>query len=246
MKTYTSHKFWFIVGSQLMYGPEVLEQVRAHAKIMTDFFNQSDAVPAPVIQPGIATSPEDIVALFRKANADPECAGIITWMHTFSPSKMWVQGLVENTRPLLHLHTQFNRDIPWDSIDMDFMNLNQSAHGDREHGFIHARLGTARKVVVGYWQDPEVLARIGAWMRAAVAFADGKAMRVARLGDNMREVAVTDGNKVSAQIQFGWQDSVRLASEWLWSVRGRETPVFGDTKRSRLSDSGIRGALRYR
>jgi L-arabinose isomerase len=205
MKTYTSHKFWFIVGSQLMYGPEVLEQVRAHAKIMTDFFNQSDAVPAPVIQPGIATSPEDIVALFRKANADPECAGIITWMHTFSPSKMWVQGLVENTRPLLHLHTQFNRDIPWDSIDMDFMNLNQSAHGDREHGFIHARLGTARKVVVGYWQDPEVLARIGAWMRAAVAFADGKAMRVARLGDNMREVAVTDGNKVSAQIQFGWQ-----------------------------------------
>ena len=205
MKTYTSHKFWFIVGSQLLYGPDALEQVTAHAKIMTDFFNQTDAIPAAVIQPGIATSSEDIVALFRKANADPECAGIITWMHTFSPSKMWIGGLLENQRPLLHLHTQFNRDIPWDSIDMDFMNLNQSAHGDREHGFIHARLRTARKVVVGYWQDPEVLAHIAAWMRAAAAFADGKTMRVARLGDNMREVAVTEGNKVSAQIQFGWQ-----------------------------------------
>ncbi len=225
MKTYPSHKFWFIVGSQLLYGPGTLEQVSAHARIMTDFFNQSDAIPAAVIQPGIATSPEDIVALFRKANADPECAGIITWMHTFSPSKIWIQGLMENQRPLLHLHTQFNRDIPWDSIDMDFMNLNQSAHGDREHGFIHARLRAARKVVVGYWQDPEVLARIGAWMRAAVAFADGKALRVARLGDNMREVAVTEGNKVSAQIQFGWQVNgygVSEVAERLSSVTEKE------------------------
>lgn len=205
MKTYTAHKFWFIVGSQTLYGPEVIEQVRAHVKVMTEFFNQSEAIPAMVVQAGVATSPEDIVTLFRKANADPECAGVITWMHTFSPSKMWIQGLLENTRPLLHLHTQFNRDIPWDSIDMDFMNLNQSAHGDREHGFIHARLRTSRKVVVGYWKDPEVLAHIAAWMRAAVAFADGKALKVARLGDNMREVAVTEGNKVSAQIQFGWQ-----------------------------------------
>jgi L-arabinose isomerase len=204
MKAFDSHVFWFVVGSQTLYGPKVLEQVNAHALRIAEFLNQNAAIPASVV-PAVVTSPEEITSLFRKANADPACAGIITWMHTFSPSKMWIQGLSENAKPLLHLHTQFNRDIPWDSIDMDFMNLNQSAHGDREHGFIHTRLKTLRKVVVGYWQDELVLNRIAAWMRAAVAFADGKTAKVARLGDNMREVAVTEGNKVSAQIQFGWQ-----------------------------------------
>jgi len=204
MKAFDSYAFWFVVGSQTLYGPEVLEQVNAHALRIAEFLNQNAAIPATVV-PAVVSSPEGITSLFRKANADPSCAGIITWMHTFSPSKMWIQGLSENAKPLLHLHTQFNRDIPWDSIDMDFMNLNQSAHGDREHGFIHTRLKTLRKVVVGYWQDELVLNRIAAWMRAAVAFADGKTAKVARLGDNMREVAVTEGNKVSAQIQFGWQ-----------------------------------------
>lgn len=204
MKAFDSYAFWFVVGSQTLYGPEVLEQVNAHALKIAEFLNQNAIIPATVV-PAVVTSPEEITSLFRKANADPGCAGIITWMHTFSPSKMWIQGLSENAKPLLHLHTQFNCDIPWDSIDMDFMNLNQSAHGDREHGFIHTRLKTLRKVVVGHWQDASVLDRIAAWMRAAVAFADGKTAKIVRLGDNMREVAVTEGNKVSAQIQFGWQ-----------------------------------------
>ncbi len=204
MKTFDSFHFHFIVGTQTLYGPMVIEHVRAHAAAMAAFFNEHELMPARVI-PEVVTSPEEIVSAFRKANADPACAGIITWMHTFSPSKMWIGGFAENAKPLLHLHTQFNREIPWDSIDMDFMNLNQSAHGDREHGFIQTRMGLARKVVVGYWQDDDVLNRIAAWMRGAVAFADGRLSRVARLGDNMREVAVTDGNKVSAQIRFGWQ-----------------------------------------
>lgn len=204
MKIFDSYAFWFVVGSQTLYGPEVLKQVNSHALKIAEFLNQNTLIPATVV-PSVATSPEEITSIFRKANADPSCAGIITWMHTFSPSKMWIQGLSENAKPLLHLHTQFNRDIPWESIDMDFMNLNQSAHGDREHGFIHTRLKTLRKVVVGHWQDTSVLNRIAAWMRAAVAFADGKTAKIVRLGDNMREVAVTEGNKVSAQIQFGWQ-----------------------------------------
>ncbi len=150
------------------------------------------------------TGSEAVLEAVRAANADPSCAGVITWMHTFSPSKMWIAGLLELRRPLCHLHTQFNRDIPWDSIDMDFMNLNQSAHGDREHGFIGARLRLPRKVVVGHWRDPRVLERLGGWMRAAAAFADGRDLRVVRFGDNMREVAVTEGDKVEAQVKFGW------------------------------------------
>ncbi len=204
MKLFSNYTFWFAVGTQTLYGSEVIAQVTGHAKKMAAFFNDNATIPATVV-PMVVTSPEEITSFFRKANADPNCAGIMTWMHTFSPSKMWIQGLLENTKPLLHLHTQFNREIPWDTIDMDFMNLNQSAHGDREHGFIHTRLGKKRKVVVGFWQDDNVLERIALWMRAAVAFADGKTSKVSRLGDNMREVAVTDGNKVAAQMKFGWQ-----------------------------------------
>ncbi|MEJ5184459.1 MAG: L-arabinose isomerase, partial [Rectinemataceae bacterium] len=204
MKTFDTYCFHLIVGTQTLYGPAVIEQVRSHAATIAAFFNEHPRMPATVL-PEVVTSPEEIAAAFRKANADPACAGIITWMHTFSPSKMWIRGFAENTKPLLHLHTQFNRDIPWSSIDMDFMNLNQSAHGDREHGFMQTRMGLARKVVVGFWQDEEVVSRIAAWMRAAVAYADGMVSRVVRLGDNMREVAVTEGNKVSAQMTFGWQ-----------------------------------------
>jgi L-arabinose isomerase len=198
-------EYWFIVGSQDLYGEETLKKVAEHARIMADEFCSDPLLPGRVVLKPTAITPNAIRGLFEEANAAKDCAGIITWMHTFSPSKMWIQGLAHNRKPLLHLHTQFNRDIPWASIDMDFMNLNQSAHGDREHGYIHARMRLPRKVVAGFWQDPEIRRRIGVWMRAAAARKDGMDSVVLRLGDNMREVAVTEGDKVEAQIKFGWQ-----------------------------------------
>jgi len=198
-------EYWFIVGSQDLYGEETLKQVAENSKIMADDFNSDPLLPGKIILKQTAITPQMIRCLFEEANADKNCAGIITWMHTFSPSKMWIQGLSINRKPLLHLHTQFNRDIPWASIDMDFMNLNQSAHGDREHGYIHARMRLPRKVIAGFWQDKEVRRRMSVWMRAAAARKDGMESSVLRLGDNMREVAVTEGDKVEAQIKFGWQ-----------------------------------------
>ena len=199
------YEYWFIVGSQDLYGEDTLKQVAAHARIIADEFNQDPLLPGTVVLKPTAITPQAIRGLFEEANASGSCAGIITWMHTFSPSKMWIHGLAINRKPLLHLHTQFNRDIPWASIDMDFMNLNQSAHGDREHGYIHARMRLSPKVVAGFWQEGEVRRRIGVWMRAAAARLDGMNSVVLRLGDNMREVAVTEGDKVEAQIKFGWQ-----------------------------------------
>jgi L-arabinose isomerase len=198
-------EYWFIVGSQDLYGDETLKKVAEHSRIMADDFNNDPLLPGTIVLKPTAVTPAGIRALFEEANAAGACAGIITWMHTFSPSKMWIQGLTANRKPLLHLHTQFNRDIPWASIDMDFMNLNQSAHGDREHGYIHARMRIPGKVVAGFWQDKELRRRIGVWMRAAAARKDGYDSVVLRLGDNMREVAVTEGDKVEAQIKFGWQ-----------------------------------------
>jgi L-arabinose isomerase len=198
-------QFWFVVGSQDLYGEETLARVAEHAKIMAAGFSADAGLPGSIVFKPVAKSPADIRRVFEEANSSPSCAGVVTWMHTFSPSKMWIAGLAANRKPLLHLHTQFNRDIPWATIDMDFMNLNQSAHGDREHGFIHARMRTGRKIVVGHWQDPEVRRRMGLWMRAACAVTDGKDSVVIRWGDNMREVAVTEGDKVEAQIRFGWQ-----------------------------------------
>ncbi|MFA6504776.1 MAG: L-arabinose isomerase [Treponemataceae bacterium] len=199
------YEFWFIVGSQDLYGEVTLAQVAEHAKKMAAGFAGDPALPGSMVLKPTVLTPAGIRRVFEEANASPSCAGIITWMHTFSPSKMWIAGLSINNKPLLHLHTQYNRDIPWASIDMNFMNLNQSAHGDREHGYIHARMRLPRKVVVGHWEDPEVRRRMGVWMRAAAAVADGKSSVVARWGDNMREVAVTEGDKVEAQIKFGWQ-----------------------------------------
>jgi L-arabinose isomerase len=199
------YEFWFIVGSQDLYGDEALKQVAANARVMADELAKDPALPGTLVLKPVAITPQVIRKLFAEANADENCAGIITWMHTFSPSKMWIQGLAINSKPILHLHTQFNRDIPWDSIDMDFMNLNQAAHGDREHGYIYARMRLPRKVVAGHWQEHEVRRRIGVWMRAAAAAHDGKSAVVLRLGDNMREVAVTEGDKVESQIRFGWQ-----------------------------------------
>ncbi|SFB20824.1 L-arabinose isomerase [Cohnella sp. OV330] len=199
VKPYT---FWFITGSQHLYGPETLEEVAAHSREIAEAL--TERVSYPVLFKPVVTTPEEIRRVLNEANADEDCAGVITWMHTFSPAKMWIAGLTELRKPLLHLHTQYNRDIPWDSIDMDFMNTNQAAHGDREYGFIGARLGIARKVVVGHWTNEDVHARVGAWQRTAVAWNESKRLKVVRFGDNMRQVAVTEGDKVEAQIKFGW------------------------------------------
>jgi L-arabinose isomerase len=195
---------WFVTGSQHLYGPETLQKVAAHSQEIAAALNTSPAIPVRVVFKPVLTSPEAISALFQEANTTSACVGIITWCHTFSPSKMWINGLGLLRKPLAHFHTQFNRDIPWSTIDMDFMNLNQAAHGDREHGFIMSRLRLNRKVVVGYWKEDSARRQLGAWARAAAAWHDWQGARFARFGDNMREVAVTEGDKVAAQIRFGY------------------------------------------
>ncbi|WP_102028098.1 L-arabinose isomerase [Salirhabdus sp. Marseille-P4669] len=198
------YEFWFVTGSQYLYGDEALNQVEEHSQVMVNTLNKDGNFPFPIQFKKVLTNAEDIHRLMLEANYDENCAGIITWMHTFSPAKMWIAGLKALTKPLLHLHTQYNRDIPWKDIDMDFMNLNQSAHGDREYGFITTRLDIARKVVVGHYENKDVTNKIANWMQTAVAIVEGPNIRVARFGDNMRNVAVTDGDKVEAQIKFGW------------------------------------------
>ena len=199
------YEFWFVVGSQFLYGSEVLETVAKRAKEMTDKLNASGNLPCKIIYKVTAKTNEEISDVIREANHDEKCAGIITWCHTFSPSKMWINGLANLQKPWCHFATQYNREIPNDEIDMDFMNLNQAAHGDREHGFIGARLRAARKIIAGYWQDEDVQKRLGKWQRAAVGAAFSRKLKVMRFGDNMREVAVTEGDKVEVQIKLGWQ-----------------------------------------
>ena len=199
------YEFWFVVGSQFLYGPEVLEIVAARAKEMADTMNKSGVLPCKVVYKVTAKTPEEISNVVKEANYQDKCAGLITWMHTFSPSKMWIDGLSKLQKPYCHFATQYNREIPNDEIDMDFMNLNQAAHGDREHGFIAARLRMPRKVIMGYWQDEDVLKRLGDWMRSAVAAAFSRSLKVMRFGDNMRNVAVTEGDKVGVQMKLGWQ-----------------------------------------
>ncbi|GIP21578.1 L-arabinose isomerase [Paenibacillus sp. J22TS3] len=198
------HSFWLVTGSQHLYGPETLKEVAEHSRIIAEQLDQDTRFAFPIVFKPIVTTPDEIYKLILEANSDESCAGIVTWMHTFSPAKMWIAGLSQLQKPLLHFHTQFNRDIPWETMDMDFMNLNQSAHGDREYGHIGARLGITRKIVVGHWEDGEVRDGIAGWMRTAAAFAESRKLKVARFGDNMREVAVTDGDKVEAQIKLGW------------------------------------------
>ena len=195
---------WFVTGSQGLYGPQVLEQVAQHSQEIASALSLAPAIPVTVVFKPVLTNPDAIHRLCLEANSTPNCVGLITWMHTFSPAKMWIAGLTALKKPLAHLHTQYNRDIPWAEIDMNFMNLNQAAHGDREYGFIVSRLRLNRKVVVGHWQDPEVQASLGAWARAACGWHDLQGARVARFGDNMREVAVTEGDKVEAQIRLGY------------------------------------------
>lgn len=195
---------WFITGSQHLYGPETLQQVAEHSQKIADTFNKSKSIPVQVKFKPVVKTPEEIYNICMEANTAKNCIGIITWMHTFSPAKMWINGLKILQKPLLHLHTQFNRDIPWSTIDMDFMNLNQSAHGDREFGFMMSRMRMERKVVVGFWQDNAVQEKINTWCRAAAGWNDMQNGKFVRFGDNMRQVAVTDGDKVEAQLKFGY------------------------------------------
>ncbi|MCI9113357.1 MAG: L-arabinose isomerase [Oscillibacter sp.] len=197
------YQFWFVVGSQFLYGPEVLDTVAARAAEMAE--KLSAVLPYPLVYKVTAKTNQEIAQVCKEANYEDSCAGVITWCHTFSPSKMWINGLADLRKPWCHFATQYNREIPNEEIDMDFMNLNQAAHGDREHGFIGARLRKPRKVIAGFWQDEEVQARIGSWMKAAVGVAISKSMKVMRFGDNMREVAVTEGDKVEVQAKLGWQ-----------------------------------------
>jgi len=195
---------WFATGSQDLYGPKTLQLVAEDSQTIVEGLNQSGNIPVKIIFKPVLTNPEAIRTLCLEANNNKNCIGLITWMHTFSPAKMWIGGLKVLQKPFVHLHTQFNQDIPWESIDMDFMNLNQSAHGDREFGFIATRMSKKRKVIVGHWQNESVQKKIGMWTRAASAWADAQDAKIARFGDNMREVAVTEGDKVEAQIRFGY------------------------------------------
>jgi L-arabinose isomerase len=195
---------WFVTGSQSLYGQETLDQVALDARKIVDYINASKKLCIKVVYKPTVTTPESIYQICQEANSASTCVGIITWMHTFSPAKMWIAGLKALQKPMLDFHTQFNRDIPWNEIDMDYMNLNQTAHGGREFGFIGSRIRNSRKVVVGYWQDSETLQEIDVWLRAAAAWHDSHELKIARFGDNMRDVAVTDGDKVAAQMDWGY------------------------------------------
>lgn len=200
-----NREFWFIVGSQHLYGPEVLDTVAARAAEMAEKINANELIPCKFVYKATVKTPDEVTAVIKEANYDDNCAGIVTWCHTFSPSKMWINGFSILQKPYCHFATQYNREIPNKEIDMDFMNLNQAAHGDREHGFIGARMGMPRKIIMGYWQDEAPLKELGLWMRSAIGYAESRNLKVVRFGDNMRQVAVTEGDKVGVQMKLGWQ-----------------------------------------
>lgn len=204
MKSFNGLELWFVTGSQHLYGEATLKKVAEHSAEIAAFLDNAKQIPVKVVFKPTVKSTEEIFAICQEANATTNCIGIIAWMHTFSPAKMWIGGLKILQKPLLHLHTQFNRDIPWSEIDMDFMNLNQSAHGDREFGFIMSRMRLSRKVIVGHWKDEKVLGKIESWCRAAAGWYDWQGAKFVRFGDNMRYVAVTDGDKVEAEMKFGY------------------------------------------
>ena len=206
-------ELWWITGAQLLYGGETVKIVDGHSKEMVAGLNESGIIPIKVVYKGTANSDKEVAAIMKAANNDEKCVGLITWMHTFSPAKMWIHGLQQLNKPMLHFHTQYNQEIPWDTMDMDFMNLNQSAHGDREFGHICARLRKPRKVVAGYWKDPKVQEHIAIWARVAAAVADAKDMLIVRFGDQMNNVAVTDGDKVAAEQVLGYHVDYCTVSE---------------------------------
>jgi L-arabinose isomerase len=231
----TNFELWFLTGSQHLYGPETLKKVEDHARDIAKALSISPRIPLKVVCKPVMTDSETILGTCQAASHWSQCVGVITWMHTFSPSRMWIAGLRALSKPLLHLHTQFNQELPWSSIDMDFMNLNQAAHGDREFGFIGARTRLKRKIVVGFWGDPEVQSEIGAWARAATAWQDSQNLKIARFGDNMRNVAVTEGNKVTAELKLGYAVNgygVGDLVQYVHQVSGEEvnrlTAEYGD------------------
>ncbi|MDD5507073.1 MAG: L-arabinose isomerase [Bacteroidales bacterium] len=219
-----NYEVWFVTGSQHLYGAETLQRVNEDSTAIAEALNDSDKIPVKIIFKPVVTTPAEITGLCQSANSSSNCIGIIAWMHTFSPAKMWISGLSMLVKPLLHLHTQFNTEIPWDDIDMDFMNLNQSAHGDREFGFICTRLRVNRKVVVGHWQSEKVQEAIGIWSRAAIGFNESRNLKICRFGDNMRYVAVTEGDKLEAEKIFGWQVNYHSVGELVESMKA----VTGD------------------
>lgn len=204
MENIAQKEIWFVVGSQELYGEETLRKVAKHSQIIAKGLDTSAHIPVKIVYKEVVKTPTQITNICLEANSNKNCIGIVAWMHTFSPAKMWISGLNILKKPLCHLHTQFNAEIPWGSIDMDFMNLNQSAHGDREFGFIMSRMRKKRKVVVGHWEDERVHKKLGVWSRVALGWNEFQNLKVARFGDNMREVAVTEGDKVEAQIRFGF------------------------------------------
>ena len=201
---FENFEVWFVTGAQLLYGGDAVIAVDGHSTEMVKGLNESGNLPVKIVYKGTVNSAREVTETLKAANNEPRCIGVITWMHTFSPAKMWIHGLQELRKPLLHFHTQYNKEIPWATMDMDFMNLNQSAHGDREFGHIVTRMRKNRKVVVGHWQDAEAQAKIAVWMRVAAAWADAQDMRIVRFGDQMNNVAVTDGDKVEAELRLGY------------------------------------------
>ncbi|MCC5937085.1 MAG: L-arabinose isomerase [Lunatimonas sp.] len=219
MKPKTQPEIWFIAGSQYLYGEKTLEQVREHSSQIAEGLDASPHLSIKIRFIAVVTDTPDIRQVLSQANQSSTCIGVIVWMHTFSPAKMWINGLKTLQKPLLHLHTQFNRDIPWSSIDMDFMNLNQSAHGDREFGFITSRMRLPRKVVVGYWTSAQVHKEIDHWARACAGWSDWQDAKIVRFGDNMRQVAVTEGDKVEAEIRFGFSVNTYAVGDLVESIR---------------------------
>ena len=231
MKAMKNYQFWFCTGSQDLYGDECLRNVAEHSAKIVEGLNASGKLPFEVVLKPTLIDQASIRKTFNMANNDENCAGVITWMHTFSPAKMWIIGLQEYKKPLCHLHTQFNEEIPYDSIDMDFMNENQSAHGDREYGHIVSRMGIERKIIVGHWANPAVVDKLASWMRTAIGVMESSHIRVCRIGDNMNNVAVTEGDKVEAQIKFGWEIdhyNVNDAVDYVNAVTEGETNALVD------------------
>ena len=213
MKAMKKYQFWFCTGSQDLYGDECLRKVADHSRRMVEGLNASGKLPCELVWKPTLIDQASIRRTFNEANNDGNCAGVITWMHTFSPAKMWIIGLQEYHKPLCHLHTQFNQEIPYDTIDMDFMNENQSAHGDREYGHIVTRMGIERKIIVGHWADDAVAESLAGWMHTAIGVMESSHVRVCRIGDNMNNVAVTEGDKVEAQVRFGWESDHFIVSD---------------------------------
>src|SRR5262249_21539611 len=235
---------WFAAGSQDLYGDEALRQVDEHARLVAASLDGADAIPVRVVARPVLKNADSIRRLCLEANAEDRCVGLIVWMHTFSPAKMWIAGLHLLAKPLLHLHTQFNRALPWAQIDMDFMNLNQSAHGDREFGFVETRMRLNRKTVVGHWEDPSALAKIGAWARAAAGWHEAQQLRVARFGDNMRRVAVTEGDKVEVQLRLGVSVDGYGVGELTAAVGGIEDAAVDRLVREYEEEYELAAALR--